>query len=268
MLYNAKNGNLKIGSSDMDYVSFGKGLRSLVIIPGLGDGLRTVKGTAAGLAVMYKCFAEDYKVYVMSRKNLLEAGCSTRDMAADYKAAMDVLGISQADFLGVSQGGMIAQYIAIDYPDLVTKLVLAVTLSKQNKTVQRVISSWIKMAESSDYKSILIDTAEKIYTEKRLKKYRALYPFLGKIGKPKDFSRFIIQANACISHNAYDDLDRIKCPTLVIGVDDDKVVGAGSSEEIAEKIVDSKLIIYDGFEHGVYEESKDFNSRVLQFLRT
>jgi len=252
----------------MDYISFGKGERSLIIIPGLGDGLRTVKGTAAGLAVMYKCFANDYTVYVLSRKSLLETGCSTRDMAADYKAAMDALGISQADFLGVSQGGMIAQYIAIDYPDLVRKLVLAVTLSKQNETVERVISSWIKMVESDDYKGILIDTAEKIYTEKRLKKYRPLYPFLGRIGKPKDFSRFIIQANACISHNAYDELDKIKCPTLVIGVDDDKVVGVGSSEEIAEKVANSELVIYYGFGHGVYEEAKDFNSRVLQFLRT
>ena len=50
-------------------------------------------------------------------------------MALDIAAAMDTLGIKNADIFGVSQGGMIAQYLAIDRPDLVNKLVLAVTLS-------------------------------------------------------------------------------------------------------------------------------------------
>lgn len=266
MFYNAENGNVKIGNTDMDYISFGKGDKNLIMIPGLGDGLKTVKGTAAAFAIMYKCFASRHKVYVFSRKNHLENGYSTKDMALDCKMAMEKLDILQADIMGISQGGMIAQYMAIDFPELVRKLVLAVTLSKQNETVQRAVSSWIQMAEHNDYKSIFIDTAEKSYTERRLKKYRPIYPLLGRIGKPKDFSRFIIQANSCITHDTYNELSNIKCPTLVIGVDNDKIVGENSSEEIAEKIQNSKLIIYTGFGHGVYEEAKDFNHQVLEFL--
>ena len=122
------------------------------------------------------------------------------------------------------------------------------------------------MVEKNDYKSLFIDTAEKMYTEKRLKKYRPLYPLLTKIGKPKCFDRFIIQANACIIHDAYDELDKIKCPTLVIGGDCDKVTVPGTSEEIAEKIINSKLIIYPEYGHSVFEEAKDFNERVKEFL--
>jgi len=263
---NAKNGTIKIGKTDMDFISFGKGDKDLIIIPGLGDGLKTAKGAATAIGVMYKCFANDYRVYVFSRKNHLETGYSTREMATDIKTAMDKLGVSQADFIGVSLGGMIAQYIAIDYPEQVGKLVLAVTLSKQNETVQKAVCNWIKMAESNNYKSIIIDTSEKLYTEKRLRKYRPFYPLLSRIGKPKDFKRFIIQANACINHNAYDELEKIKSPTLVIGVYNDKVVGVNTSEEIAAKIENSKLIIYSLFGHGVYEEAKDFNSQILDFL--
>ena len=266
MFNSAANGSIKIGSTDMDYISFGKGNKSLIILPGLGDGLKTVKGTATSISIMYKCFASSYKVYVLSRKNRIETGYSTRDMAQDYKAAMEELGISRADVIGISQGGMIAQYLAIDYPNLVNKLVLAVTLSKQNETVQNVIRSWIKMAEANDYSSLFIDAAEKLYTERRLKKYRLLFPLLSNVGKPKDFSRFVIQAGACISHDAYSELVKINCPTLVIGVGNDKVVGIDSSEEIAGKIENSKLIVYEGFEHGVYEEAKDFNHQVLEFL--
>jgi pimeloyl-ACP methyl ester carboxylesterase len=266
MLYSATNGNIRIGSFDMDYISFGKGDKCLVIIPGLGDGLKTVKGMAAVIAIMYRLFASEYKVYVFSRRNPLEKNFSTRDMATDCKIAMDKLGISLADVIGISQGGMIAQYIAIDYPELVSKLVLAVTLSQQNNTVQKVVSSWLEMAKLGDYKSIFIDTTEKSYTQRRLKKYRPFYPLLGRIGKPKDFSRFIVQANACVTHNSYTELDKIKTPTLVVGVDDDKVVGINSSEEMAQKIENSKLVIYKGFGHGVCNEAKDFNRKVLEFL--
>ena len=266
MLFNAKNGNVEIENGNMDFISFGEGDKVLIMIPGLSDGLKTVKGMANVMAMMYKCFAKSHKVYVISRKNNLEKRYSTRDMAADYKTAMEKLGIIKADVLGVSQGGMIAQYIAIDYPELVEKLVLVVTLSKQNETVERVVGSWIKMAEKDDYRSLFIDTAEKSYTEKRLRKYRPFYPLLSKIGKPKSFERFIIQANACITHNAYDELEKINCPTLVIGGDSDKVTGTGTSEEIAGNIQNSMLIIYQGFGHSVYEEAKDFNTKVMEFI--
>jgi len=267
MFKNAKNGNVKIGDTDMDYISFGKGDKVLVMIPGLSDGLKTVKGMAIIMAMMYKCFASSHKVYVLSRKNHLEKGYSTRDMASDYVSALNCLGVSQADVFGISQGGMIAQYIAIDYPEMVEKLVLAVTLSKQNETVQEVVCSWIKMAELNDYKSLFIDTAEKSFTEVKLKRYRPLYPILSRIGKPKDFRRFIVQANACINHDAYCELEKIKSPTLVIGASDDKVVGVNTSQELAEKIKDSRLIIYEGYGHCVHEETKDFNDQISKFLK-
>lgn len=266
MFYNAINGNIKIGDTDMDYISFGNGQKILVMIPGLGDALKTVKGTAIAFAMMYREFAKDYKVYVFSRKNQLEEGYSTKDMAKDQAEVMKKLGIFKASIMGVSQGGMIAQYIAIDYPELVDRLVLAVTVSRQNETVQSVVSNWLAMAEANDYKGIIIDTFEKSYSDKSIKKYRLLYPILSRIGKPKDFTRFIIQANACIRHNAYNELDRIKCETLVIGGDSDKVVGKNSSEEIAERISGSKLVIFKALGHMAYEEAKDFNQQVLSFL--
>jgi len=122
------------------------------------------------------------------------------------------------------------------------------------------------MAENDDYKSIFIDTSEKLYSENRLKKIRPLYPLLSRIGKPKNLNRFITQANSCITHNAYDELPKITCPTLIIGSKNDKIVGPNTSEEISEKIPNNKLTIYNDLGHGLYEEAKDFNSSVLEFL--
>ena len=179
---------------------------------------------------------------------------------------MTVLGISKADVLGISQGGMIAQYLAIDYPDLVNKIVLAVTSATSNEIMKKVVGVWIEMAMQGNYKDLMIDTAEKSYSERYLKKYRRIYPFIGRIGKPKSFKRFLIQAASCISHNAYAELDKIVCPTLVIGGDSDKIVGTATASAIAEKISQSELFIYNGLGHAAYEEAKDFHERVLNFL--
>ena len=266
MLWNAKNGCVRIGDTDMYYVSFGKGTNHLIMIPGLGDGLTTVKGMALPMSMAYQIYADDYKVFIFSRKNDLEEGYSTRDMARDQAEAMKTLGIKSANILGISQGGMIAQYLAIDYPEFVEKLVLAVTLSKQNELIQNVVGNWISMAEHNDYKHLMIDTAERSYSERYLKKYRLLYPLLGRMGKPKDFGRFIIQARSCINHNAYPELDKIMCPTLVIGGECDRIVGVDASREIAERINFCEEYIYKEFGHAAYEEAKDFNGRVLKFL--
>jgi len=266
MFFGAKSDSAAIGNTEMDYVSFGRGKKNLIIIPGLGDGLKTVRGMAVTLAFMYRKYAKDYQVYIFSRKNEMEEGYSTRDMARDLKEVMAKLGIEKADVMGVSQGGMIAQYLAIDHPQVVDKLVIGVSISRPNETIQAVIGEWIEMAESGDYQALTIDSLEKTYPENKVRKYRPFYPILTRIGKPKCFTRFIIQAKSCLGHNAYDELHRINRPTLVIGDDNDQVVGKNTSEEMAEQIPNSELYLTSGFGHGAFEE-QEFNLQVLRFLQ-
>ncbi|MBO5909710.1 MAG: alpha/beta hydrolase [Clostridia bacterium] len=268
MLYNAKNSRLPIGDTYMDYISFGKGRETLIILPGLGDGLKTVKGTALPFAFMYRKFAKKYKVYVFSRKNELKEGCTTEDMADDLKIATDYLGIEKAHILGVSMGGMIAQHFAIKYPEKMLKLILAVTVARSNDMIKSAINNWLDMVNRNDHKSLMIDNVERIYTEKYIKKkhYRMMYPLVSKISKPKTYDRFIIQANACLTHDAYDKLDTVTCPTLVIAGMVDKVVGGEQSTEPAALIKGSKCIIHHELGHGLYEEDSGFNDDVLLFL--
>ncbi|MDD3416216.1 MAG: alpha/beta hydrolase [Lachnospiraceae bacterium] len=266
MFYNAKNCNIKIGRTDMDYVEFGYGEKSLIMIPGLGDALKSVKGTAFSYSFMYRIFVKDYKVYVFSRKNQIEKGYTTRNMAADLATVIKKLGIQKASVFGVSQGGMIAQYLAIDYPELVEKLVLAVTLCRPNKISSRVLSNWISLADQNDFKGIFVDMAEKIYTPKRAKMQRPFNHVLSAYMKPKSLNNFIIQATACMTHDSSALIHTIQCPVLIVGGDEDKVVGENASEEMAELINGSRLKIYKGYGHSTYEEAKDFNFQVLKFL--
>ncbi len=98
-------------------------------------------------AFSYRLIAQHFKVYLFSRRNTLPPIYSTRQMAADQALAMKTLGIKAASVLGVSQGGMIAQYLAIDYPEQVSRLVLALTTAQPAQMTRDVLQNWIRMAK-------------------------------------------------------------------------------------------------------------------------
>lgn len=263
MLYGAKELKLTANGMQFDYIRFGSGKKPLIMIQGLNT--RGIKGAALSLAYMYRIFAKEYTVYLFDRRPVVYDGITVRDMAADIASAMDALSLRNADVFGTSQGGMIAQYLAIDRPDLVRRLVLAVTLSRNNDTVKQVVGDWIEMAERGDMKRFVLDMAEKMYSETYVKKYRPLMPLLTILQKPKDVKRFVILAKSCLTCDTYDILDKIKCPTLVIGGKQDKVVSGVASEEIAEKL-GCALHMYENLGHAAYEEAQDFNQMVYDFL--
>ena len=266
MLYNAKNGTLKTGGTEMDYIRFGTGERILVMLPGLGDGLRSVKGTALPMAFTYRVFAKDFTVYAFSRENALPEGYTTKEMAADQAQAMEQLGIPKADVLGVSMGGMIAQHLAINYPEKVGKLILTVTSARPNPILKASIEEWVSCAKRGDHTAFMDSNVQRIYSADYYRKNKWLVPIMGRLTKPKSYERFLIQAEACLKHSAFEDLYQIHVPTLVIGGGKDNVLGGEAPREIAAEIPGAQLWMYDQLGHGLYKEAGDFNQTVLNFL--
>ena len=264
MFFNVKEDKLRVSNTEIDYITFGTGKKNLIMIQGLNTG--GIKGAGLGLAFMYRMFAKEYKVYLFDRRPDIWEGITVRDFAKDIALAMDELNIKNADIFGVSQGGMIAQYLAIDRPDLVRKLVLAVTLSKNNETVKNVLNNWIEMTQQGDMKNLVTDMAIKMYSDKYMKRYKPMLPLLTILQKPKDVNRFIQLAKSCLTCNAYEELDKITCPVFVIGGGLDQVVGGAASKEIADKL-NCAMYIYENLGHAAYEEAKDFNQKVLEFLK-
>lgn len=268
MLYNAKNKSVKVGNTFMKYAVFGSGEKNLIMIPGLGDGLRTDAKLAHMYALLYGKFAKDYTVYVFSQKTVIPERYSTRKMAKDMSEAMKSLGIKKADVIGVSLGGMIAQHLAADYPETVEKLVLVATASRRNQYIQGSISGWIEMAKRGEYKRLMADTMKKMYTKEYISKNRWAVTLAGNFGKPESFERFINMAYACLHHDAYEKLEKITAKTLIVGGEQDITLGGKASRELAERIMNSKLLMYPQYGHALYDEAKDFNENVLKFLNS
>ncbi len=269
----AANGRVHFKDGNaVDYARFGRGPRVLIMLPGVGDGLKTAEGMALPMAVLYRELAEDFTVYMISRRRELPPHFTTRQMARDVAHVMHVLGIGSACVLGVSQGGMIAEWLAIDYPEKVDKLILTVTTCRQNTVLREAIDGWMKMAERGDYRGIMTDTAQKSYSPARFKIMGPVYALMGNIGRPEDFDkpeghgRFLTQAESCLTHDASCELGKIRCPVLVIGGKEDRIASGEASEEIHERIPGSELYLYDGLGHGLYEEAGDFLGRVKAFF--
>ena len=263
----ARNGTVLLDGTQMDYIRFGTGLKTLVILPGLGDGLRTVKGTALPMSLMYRALAKDYTVWAFSRLSRLPEGCTTRDMARDQAKTMELLGIQKADLLGVSMGGMIAQHLAADHPEKVGKLVLAVTSARPNPLLREAVGEWMELAGQGDHTAFMESNLRRIYSKDYYRKNKWMLPLLGKLTKPKSYDRFLLQAQACCGHDAWERLPKITAPTLVLGGEKDNCLGAESSREMAARIPGAELKIYEQWGHGLYEEEKDFQKTVLAFLR-
>ena len=267
MLYQAKEGVLTLPGGEMEYIRFGSGRKILIMLPGLGDSLRSMKGTALPMAFAYRLFAKEYTVYAFSRLRCLPQGYTTRDMARDQAQAMEALGIGKADVFGVSMGGMIAQHLAIDYPQLVEKLVLAVTCPGSNPVLVEAVQEWICLARQGDHAAFMESNLRRIYSEDYCRKNRWTLPLLGLLTKPKSYDRFYIQADACLSHDSREGLPRIQAPTLVVGGEKDLSLGGDASREMARCIPGAKLRMYPQWGHGLYEEAEDFNRTVLYFFR-
>lgn len=263
MLYAAKNGI----AAGAEYIRFGTGRRNLILLPGLGDGLRTMKGMALPMALYYRCLAKEFTVYLFSRKGNLCEGCTTRDLAWDLADAMEELGIVSASVVGVSMGGMIAQHFAADYPEMVEKLVLAVTCSRPNPILIGAVMEWMEQARQGDHRALMDSNMQKIYTDGYYRRNKWTIPLVSKITRPKSYDRFLRQAESCLTHYSHHRLAEITAPTLVIGGEEDRCLGGDASRELAERIPNAVLKMYPGQGHGLYEEAKDFNATILTFLR-
>ena len=264
-MYNVKERTLCLENTSVDYVVFGKGPKALLMIPGLNT--RGVKGSGMMLSWMYRIFVKDYTVYIFDHPHPLPNDYTVRKAAAALSCAMDALELKNAHVLGVSQGGMVAQYLAIDRPDLVEKAVLAVTLSRSNETITEAINTWLRLLESGSGQDFAEDMARRMYSPAYVKRYKPLLPLLALLQKPKDPQRFTALAKACLTCSTYDELHKIRCPVLVLGGAKDQIVTAEASLELAEKLR-CEIFLYENLGHAAYEEAEDFNHRVLDFFQT
>ncbi len=121
------------------------------------------------------------------------------------------------------------------------------------------------MAKRGDHTALMLDTAERMYSEAYLRKNRKYFPLLARVTKPASYERFMRNAEAILSFDARAALPKIQCPTLILAGENDRTVGTDAAHELHGGIAQSELYIYRGLGHGAFEEAKDFYDRVFAY---
>ncbi len=254
-------------SFTMEYFRFGTGEKTFVILPGLS--IQSVMGAAEAVAKEYSVFSDEYTVYVFDRRAELPAYYPVREMARDTAKSIQALGLENIFLFGASQGGMIALVIAIEYPELVRKMVLGSTSANIQEEQFKTLRKWIDLAAARDSEGLYLDFGKDIYPPTVFEQYRDLLAQAGRTVVNGELDRFIILAEGIRGFNVVEELDRIRCPVLAIGDFEDQLLDADATMEIAEKLDekrDFRLYMYMGYGHAAFDTAPDYRDRMYRFF--
>lgn len=252
---------------DMDYFCFGHGRKTLVILPGLS--VQSVMGAADAVTDAYRLLTEDFTVYLFDRRRELPAAYSIEEMAQDTAEAIRALSLGPVCLFGTSQGGMAAMCIAIEYPELVCRLILGSTAARVTDRTQALIGSWVRLAKAGDACGLYLAFGEAVYPPAVFEQSRQLLIDAAKTVTEEELRRFAILADTISRFDVLDEVEKIACPVLVIGSRDDHVVGGDASVLLAARLRDrenAELYLYDGYGHAAYDTAPDYKERMLRFL--
>ncbi len=259
-----------VNGVNMYYEVHGKGV-PLVMIQGFG-------GNHQAWFFQTPVFQKYYRVIIFDNRGIGKTDKSSepytiRTMAEDVIGLMDYLGIDKAHVLGLSMGGLVAQEIAISYPERVIKLVLGSTFagSEINDNPEMMKAFGIREGTTDvDVKSIdfrkLMNFMVSSAFNKRL--YRMVQlPLLKLSMRSINPSGYLEQMAVVTSYTTLDRLHQIKAPTLVITGAGDRLVSPSMSDLIASKIPNARLVKVKGGSHAFFMEMRGkFNKEVLGFL--
>ena len=255
--------SVSAGGMSMSYFRFGiPGAQPMAVLPGLS--IKPVSDSVDAVAAGFRLFAEAFDVYVLDRRDNMPPDYDIFAMAADTAVALDTLGLRDVCLLGVSQGGMIAQTIAVQRPDLVKKLALCSTAAALPTQTKALIGTWVRYAAEGDTDALMLSFGENVYSPAFFAQYKDALLRLGKLVTSEELHRFGILANGTQTFDLTAQLAAVRCPALVIGAGRDRVFGAAPAKELAS-LLGAQLFIYETGSHAVYDEAPDFRARVLAF---
>ena len=196
---------------------------------------------------------------------------TTRDLAMDAGALVRALGLGPVDVLGPFMGGMVAQELALEEPELVRKLVLVGTYAKADAKRRMLLEQWTRMIEGGTplstmaYERLLWTLQDETLEQADL--IEAMTKTFGEGQAPFDADLILRQFAACRAHDAADRLGALPHDTLVVCGRHDHLTPPRFSRELADLIPHAQLVTLSYGAHLVMAESAErFNHIVLQFL--
>jgi 3-oxoadipate enol-lactonase len=187
---------------------------------------------------------------------------SAAQLASDLAALLDHLGIASTAVLGYSQGGAIAQQLALDHPARCERLVLACTYafnmaSLREKLEGHIAPLLLRALGMKRFGRLVAGAASK-----RMGKERTAWL----AGLIADQDRRLMQAawREVMAFDSRPRLGELRCPTLVIAAADDQAVPMHHARMLHEGIAGSRLVVIDDADHSAIWTHPDALARAVE----
>ncbi len=219
-----------------------------------------------------KAFRDRYKIICFDtrghgKSDVPEGPYTLEEMAKDAIGLLDKLGIEKVHWIGLSMGGMIAQAVALNYPERLKSLILCDTAAKVSEEDQPIWQERIDNALKYGMEALLDATLERWFTEPFRKKNPPEVQLIKKLFLSTPVKGFVGCAEAIRKLNYLDRLSEIKLPTLIIVGEEDKGTPVEVSKEMHKRIAGSELIIIPSAAHlSNLEQPEKFNTALADFL--
>lgn len=210
---------------------------------------------------------------------------SLEDMASDIVAILNHLKIDQAHIIGFSMGGMIAQCVAINYPEYVLSLnsVMSSGFWTDPKLTTIPLKTYVILAGIN-----ALYTSKKVENKRVVKRFLAINNYLkGKgdyiinhkdvlqrilyeIENRKGFNPKVYGQHTraiVVSGSRYDRLSEIDVPTLIVHGSDDPLIKVQHAMKYSDLIPNAKMVIIKGMGHDLPEAyMQELNQAIFKNL--
>jgi non-heme chloroperoxidase len=233
----------------------------LILLHGLTDSSRSWSMTVPHLAESYHVLVLDQRGHGDSESP--QCCYAIPDFAGDVVAFMDTLKIPRATLAGHSMGSFIAEYLAVDSPERVDKLILvgAAASGVGNETLDWVLESVEQFTDPIDPKFIAEWTSNPNPVDEEFLKH--VKPETAKV--PPHVWRGATLGLMVEDHGHL--LPRIKAPVLIIWGDQDSIFKSKDEETLRKGLPSAEFRVYEGIGHNVqWEQPERVAKDIAEFM--
>jgi pimeloyl-ACP methyl ester carboxylesterase len=202
---------------------------------------------------------------------------SVAEMGANAIAFIKVLGLKQVDLLGFSIGGLVAQEITLQAPDLVRRLVLVGTGPRSGERMDTGTPEGKQIFgatyENSDDLWLRVHFTPSQVSQAAGHRFLIRFRLGTKDRDPEVTEKAALAQRAAIAEwgakreHAWRYLKEIKQPTLVVNGSDDVIIDTINSYILQQNLPNAQLVIYPDSAHGsLYQYPELFVRHVSMFL--
>jgi pimeloyl-ACP methyl ester carboxylesterase len=195
---------------------------------------------------------------------------TTAQLASDAIAVLDAAGLERASIYGISLGGMIAQEIALGYPDRVERLVLGATTPggpASTPAPEATLAFFYRRGEMPAEEGVWASVPYNYSARTRAEHgERIAQDIRQRLRFPVEPEPYAAQLQAGLGHDAHDRLDRIRAPTLVVHGLEDIMVPTPNGRLLAEAIPGARLAEFPETAHLYPTDEPAVDREVAAFL--